>query len=262
MIPGKRSPWRVDDALSTTWRSSPAAIRIHGPALRPHRARRRLLPITTRPARRIPQRRRPRVSALGGCPIRSDCLSRRQRDLPPGASRAIAVPGKTLVGTAQSHPTAGGVGSLAVGVGGLDVAVADGGGAAYLTMPRIVGIRLAGRLRIGSPPRTLSWKILRRLTVKGGVGRILEYWGPASAGLDRDRARHHLQHGHRVAAPPSLFPSDEQTLGFLARQDRAGAYEPSGGGRRRRVRRVPGDRSGRPGAGSRPAWPARTMWSR
>ncbi len=138
----------------------------------------------------------------------------------------FAVPGKVLVGTDSHTPTAGGVGCLAVGVGGLDVAVAMGGGALYLTMPRILGVRLTGELRQWVTAKDVVLEVLRRLTVKGGVGKVLEYFGPALAELTVTQRATICNMGTETGATTSLFPSDGQTLAFLTRQNRASTFAP------------------------------------
>lgn len=138
----------------------------------------------------------------------------------------FAVPGKVLVGTDSHTPTAGGVGCLAVGVGGLDVAVAMGGGALYLTMPRILGVRLTGELRQWVTAKDVVLEVLRRLTVKGGVGKVLEYFGPALVGLTVTQRATICNMGTETGATTSLFPSDGQTLAFLTRQNRASTFAP------------------------------------
>src|SRR5215212_4117332 len=96
----------------------------------------------------------------------------------------FAVPGKTLLGTDSHTPTCGGMGVLAIGAGGLDVAIAMAGSPYYLRMPRVLGVELHGRLQPGVTAKDIIFEILRRLTVKGGVGRVLEYYGPGAANLD------------------------------------------------------------------------------
>lgn len=138
----------------------------------------------------------------------------------------FAVPGKTLVGTDSHTPTAGGIGSLAVGVGGLDVAVAMGGGALYLTMPRIVGVRLVGELREWVTAKDVVLEVLRRLTVKGGVGKLLEYFGPGVRTLTVTQRATICNMGTETGATTSLFPSDAQTYAFLRKQGRADVWRP------------------------------------
>ena len=138
----------------------------------------------------------------------------------------FAMPGKVLVGTDSHTPTAGGVGGLAVGVGGLDVAVAMGGGALYLNMPRVLGVRLTGALGSWVTAKDVVLEVLRRLTVKGGVGKVLEYFGPALQSLSVTQRATICNMGTETGATSSIFPSDEQTRSFLARQDRASAFVP------------------------------------
>src|SRR5207237_3917113 len=90
----------------------------------------------------------------------------------------FAVPGKTLLGSDSHTPLCGGLGMIAIGAGGLDVAVAMGGGPFYLSMPKIVGVKLTGQLQPWVSGKDVILELLRRLTVKGGVGKIIEYYGP------------------------------------------------------------------------------------
>jgi aconitate hydratase len=138
----------------------------------------------------------------------------------------FAAPGKTLVGTDSHTPTAGGVGSLAVGVGGMDVAVALGGSALYLTMPKILGVKLLGNLRPWVTAKDVVLELLRRLTVKGGVGKILEYYGPGVATLSVTQRATICNMGTETGATTSLFPSDAVTREFLEKEKRGGAWRP------------------------------------
>ena len=90
----------------------------------------------------------------------------------------IGKPGKTLLGSDSHTPTGGALGMIAIGAGGLDVAVAMGGGAYYLSCPSVVSVRLTGRLSRGVAAKDVILELLRRLTVKGGVGKVMEYTGP------------------------------------------------------------------------------------
>ena len=101
----------------------------------------------------------------------------------------FGVPGMTLLGSDSHTPTGGGIGMLAIGAGGLDVAVAMGGGAYYLTCPKVVGIRLSGRLPYGVAAKDIILEVLRRLSVKGGVGKVMEYIGGLSVRRSRTWAR-------------------------------------------------------------------------
>ena len=116
------------------------------------------------------------------------------------------IPGKTLLGSDSHTPTCGGIGMLAIGAGGLDVAVAMGGGPYFLTMPRIVRIELTGRLRPWVSAKDIILEVLRLLTVKGGVGKIVEYTGEGLASLTVPRACHHHQHGCRARRHDLDFP--------------------------------------------------------
>ncbi|MHB8808418.1 MAG: aconitate hydratase, partial [Desulfobulbaceae bacterium] len=132
----------------------------------------------------------------------------------------FGVPGKTLLGSDSHTPTGGGLGMLAIGAGGLDVAMAMAGKPFYLIMPKIYGIRLTGRLQPWVSARDVLLEVLRRLSVKGGVGYIMEYFGPGVAELSvTDRATI-TNFGAELGATTSVFPSDAQTRRFLASQGR------------------------------------------
>jgi aconitate hydratase len=137
-----------------------------------------------------------------------------------------ATPGETLLG-ADSHTTTGGaVGQLAIGAGGLDVAVAMGGRPFFLPMPAVIGINLVGTLKPWTRPKDLVLEILRILTVSGGRGTILEFFGPGLEGLSvTDRATV-ANMSIETGAITAVFPSDDNTLEFLRRQDRASDYLP------------------------------------
>ncbi|MBC7342983.1 MAG: aconitate hydratase [Clostridia bacterium] len=136
----------------------------------------------------------------------------------------FGVPGKTLLGSDSHTPTAGGLGMLAIGVGGLDVAVAMGGGTFYLTMPRVVNIRLKGKLPPWVSAKDVILEVLRRLTVKGGVGKILEYTGEGVATLTVPERATITNMGAETGATTSIFPSDEVTRKFLLAQGREKDY--------------------------------------
>jgi aconitate hydratase len=138
----------------------------------------------------------------------------------------FAVPGTTLLGTDSHTPTCGGMGVLAIGAGGLDAAIAMAGGPYYLRMPRVLGIELHGRLQPGVTAKDVIFEILRRLTVKGGVGRILEYYGPGVAHLDVPERATITNMGAELGATTSIFPSDTRTLAYLKRQQRAHQFSP------------------------------------
>ncbi|MGQ9516769.1 MAG: aconitate hydratase [Anaerolineae bacterium] len=138
----------------------------------------------------------------------------------------FAVPGKTLLGSDSHTPTAGGLAMLAIGAGGLDVAVAMGGGAFYLAMPRIVGVKLVGRLPPWVSAKDIIIELQRRLTVKGGVGKIIEYYGPGVAGLTVPQRATICNMGAELGATTSIFPSDAQTRAYLEAQGRGNAWIP------------------------------------
>ena len=110
----------------------------------------------------------------------------------------FSAPGKTLLGSDSHTPTAGGAGMLAFGAGGLDVALALAGQPFYLVMPEILGVRLTGRFRPWVSAKDVILELLRRLTVKGGRGKILEFFGPALRHLSVPRTGGHHQHGGRA----------------------------------------------------------------
>ncbi len=138
----------------------------------------------------------------------------------------FAVPGKTLLGSDSHTPTAGGLGMLAIGAGGLDVAVAMGGGAYYLTCPAVVNVRLTGKLSRGVAAKDVILEILRRLTVKGGVGKVMEYTGTGVATLSIPERATITNMGAELGATTSIFPADEVSRDFLRAQGREGDYAP------------------------------------
>jgi len=138
----------------------------------------------------------------------------------------FAVPGASLVGTDSHTPTCGGVGSLAIGSGGLDVAVAMAGGPYHMRMPQILGVELTGSLTPGVSAKDIILQLLRQLTVKGGVGRILEYHGSGVKTLTVTQRATITNMGAELGATTSLFPSDEMTLDYLTRQGRAESFTP------------------------------------
>jgi len=135
-------------------------------------------------------------------------------------------PGKTLIGSDSHTPTAGGAGMLAFGAGGLDVALALAGQPFYLVMPEILGIRLTGRFSPWVSAKDVILELLRRLTVKGGVGKILEYFGPALRYLAVPERATITNMGAELGATTSIFPSDAQTQKFLALQGREVDWQP------------------------------------
>lgn len=132
----------------------------------------------------------------------------------------FAVPGTTLLGSDSHTPTAGGVGALAIGAGGLDVAVAMAGGPFYFNMPAVIRVNLHGRLSPWVSAKDIILEVLRRLTVKGGVGKIIEYGGDGVATLSVPERATITNMGAELGATTSIFPSDEVTRSFLAAQGR------------------------------------------
>jgi aconitate hydratase len=138
----------------------------------------------------------------------------------------FAVPGTTLLGTDSHTPTCGGMGVLAIGAGGLDVAIAMAGSPYNLRMPRVLGVELHGSLQPGVTAKDIIFEILRRLTVKGGVGKVLEYYGPGATNLDVPERATITNMGAELGATTSLFPSDARTLAYLTRQQRGQDFSP------------------------------------
>lgn len=132
----------------------------------------------------------------------------------------FAKPGKTLIGSDSHTPTAGGIGSLAMGAGGLDVAVAMGGGAYYIPYPSVTLVKLTGRLAPMVSAKDVILEVLRRLTVKGGVGKIIEYGGEGVKTLSVPQRATIANMGAELGATSSVFPSDAVTKSFLAAQGR------------------------------------------
>ena len=137
----------------------------------------------------------------------------------------FAVPGKTLLGSDSHTPTAGGCGMLAIGAGGLDVALAMAGQPFYLRMPYITGVRLKGRLGPWVSARDVILELLRLMTVKGGVGKIIEYFGPGVATLSATDRATIANLGTELGATGTVFPSDEATKSFLVSQKREGVWQ-------------------------------------
>jgi len=133
----------------------------------------------------------------------------------------FGVPGKTLLGSDSHTPTAGGLGMIAIGAGGLDVAAAMAGEPFYLRTPKILGVELTGELRSGSSAKDAILHILKELSVKGGVGKVLEYHGPGVASLSVPERATITNMGAELGATTSIFPSDGATLFFLKSQQRA-----------------------------------------
>ncbi len=132
----------------------------------------------------------------------------------------FAAPGKTLLGSDSHTPTPGGLGQLAIGAGGLDIAVAMGGGAYYVEMPEIVNVHLTGELPEWATAKDIILELLRRLTVKGGVGKVLEYTGPGVETLTVPERTTITNMGTELGATSSIFPTDELTRDWMARFDR------------------------------------------
>ena len=132
----------------------------------------------------------------------------------------FAVPGKTLLGSDSHTPTAGGLGMLAIGAGGLDVAVAMSGGAYSLLCPKVVNVRLTGRLSRGVAAKDVILEVLRRLTVKGGVGKVMEYTGSGVASLSVPERATIANMGAELGATASVFPADSAARAFLKAQGR------------------------------------------
>jgi aconitate hydratase len=136
----------------------------------------------------------------------------------------FGIPGKTLLGSDSHTPTAGGLGLLAIGAGGLDVAVAMAGGPFYLEAPAVVKVNLSGQFPPWVGAKDLILELLRRLRVKGGVGRVFEYAGPGVCRLSVPERATIANMGAELGATSSLFPSDEITRDFLRRQMRESAW--------------------------------------
>lgn len=138
----------------------------------------------------------------------------------------FAIPGKTLIGSDSHTPTAGGMGMLAMGAGGLDVAVAMGGGAYHITMPKFVRVKLENALTPYVSAKDIILEVLRILTVKGGVGKIIEYSGDGVKTLSVPERATITNMGAELGATTSIFPSDEKTREFLKAQGREKDYNP------------------------------------
>ncbi len=136
----------------------------------------------------------------------------------------FGIPGKTLIGSDSHTPTGGGIGMLAFGAGGLDVAVAMGGGAYYITMPKMIKVNLTGKLRPFVTAKDVSLEILRILSVKGGVGYIIEWGGEGIKTLSVPERATITNMGTELGATTSIFPSDEITRAFLQAEGREADY--------------------------------------
>ena len=138
----------------------------------------------------------------------------------------FGVPGKTLIGSDSHTPTGGGIGMIAIGAGGMDVAVAMGGGTYYITCPEIVKVELSGKLSPWVAAKDVILEVLRRLSVKGGVGKIIEYCGAGVKTLSVPERATITNMGAELGATTSIFPSDEVTRQFLKAQQREADYTP------------------------------------
>lgn len=136
----------------------------------------------------------------------------------------FAVPGDTLLGSDSHTPTAGGMGMLAIGAGGLDVAVAMAGGEYFINMPEIVGVELKGKLRPGVSAKDIILEVLKIYRVKGGVGKVFEYLGEGIKTLSVPERATITNMGAELGATTSIFPSDERTYEFLKLQNREEDY--------------------------------------
>jgi len=132
----------------------------------------------------------------------------------------FGIPGKTLIGSDSHTPTCGGLGMLSIGAGGMDVAVAMGGGLFYLTVPKMMKIVLTGELSANVCAKDVALELLRRISVKGGVGYFLEYTGPGVKTLTVPERATITNMGTETGATSSIFPSDEVTRDFLRMQER------------------------------------------
>ena len=135
-------------------------------------------------------------------------------------------PGKTLLGSDSHTPTGGGIGMLAIGAGGLDVALAMGGAPFYLVMPRVVNVELKGKLRAGVSAKDIILKVLEKLTTSGGVGKVMEYTGDGVRYLTVPERATITNMGAELGATTSVFPSDEATKAFLEAQGRGSDFTP------------------------------------
>ncbi|MBR3791334.1 MAG: aconitate hydratase [Clostridia bacterium] len=138
----------------------------------------------------------------------------------------FGIPGKTLIGSDSHTPTGGGIGMIAIGAGGMDVAVAMGGGAYYITCPRVVKVELTGKLSPWVAAKDVILEVLKRLSVKGGVGKVIEYCGEGVKTLSVPERATITNMGAELGATTSIFPSDEITKQFLKAQGREEDYTP------------------------------------
>ncbi|MBO5369584.1 MAG: aconitate hydratase, partial [Clostridia bacterium] len=138
----------------------------------------------------------------------------------------FGIPGKTLIGSDSHTPTGGGIGMIAIGAGGLDVAVAMGGGTYYITYPNIVKVNLTGKLNSWCAAKDVILEVLRRMSVKGGVGKVIEYCGEGVKSLSVPERATITNMGAELGATTSIFPSDEITKQFLKAQKREEVWVP------------------------------------
>lgn len=138
----------------------------------------------------------------------------------------FGIPGQTLLGSDSHTPTGGGIGMLAIGAGGLDVAVAMGGGTYYLNMPKVLKVELKGKLPDFVSAKDVILEVLRQLSVKGGIGKVVEYCGEGVASLSVPERATITNMGAELGATTSIFPADETTRAFLAAQDREADFTP------------------------------------
>lgn len=132
----------------------------------------------------------------------------------------FGVPGKTLIGSDSHTPTGGGIGMIAIGAGGMDVAVAMGGGTYYITCPKVVKVNLTGKLSPWVAAKDVILEVLKRLSVKGGVGKVIEYTGEGVKTLSIPERATITNMGAELGATTSIFPSDDVTREFLKAQGR------------------------------------------
>ncbi|MGL5041798.1 MAG: aconitase family protein, partial [Culicoidibacterales bacterium] len=135
-------------------------------------------------------------------------------------------PGRILIGSDSHTPTGGGLGMLAIGAGGLDVAIGMARGLYYLKAPKVYQVELIGELQPWVAAKDIILHVLKELTVKGGVGFVIEYTGVGVKSLDVEQRATITNMGAELGATTSVFPSDEATLDFLTKQGRPGDYEP------------------------------------
>ena len=216
MVPGEEIALKIDQTLTQDATGTMAYLEFEAMGVPRVRMRSRLVMWTTIYCRRI--LKTPTITVF--CSLSPSATGylfpSRQRHVSSGTSGSLWTPGKTLLGSDSHTPTGGGLGMLAIGAGGFDVALAMAGQPFYLIMPEIIGVRLTGKLPPWVSAKDVILELLRGLTVKGGVGKILEYFGPGVANSLCSGSGHHHQYGSGVGATTSLFPSDITTKRFLA----------------------------------------------